>query len=103
MMISNFEKGGDNGRAECDSKYHSNESLIVSLPTIYYQHGLRCNDDVTIFYNNIGVSAIVIDECDCPQDTFVASQAVWEAFKIPKSAWGEIEVSWGFSERLVSG
>ncbi|XP_071714037.1 putative ripening-related protein 2 [Rutidosis leptorrhynchoides] len=84
MIISNFEKGGDSWRAECDSKYHSNESFTVSLPTKFYKHGQSCNQEVTIYYKNIVVSATMIDECDCSEFTIIASQAVWEALRFLK-------------------
>ncbi|KAI7749385.1 hypothetical protein M8C21_027619 [Ambrosia artemisiifolia] len=109
MTINNFEKGGDGGGpSECDNKYHSNDTPIVALSTGWYNKGNRCFKYVNIHYKGKSVKAKVVDECDstqgcddvhgfqppCRNNIVDGSKAVWEALGVPKSDWGEADITW---------
>ncbi|XP_071688701.1 putative ripening-related protein 2 [Rutidosis leptorrhynchoides] len=99
LTLNSFEKGGDGGGpSECDGHYHSNKDPIVALSTRWYNHGHRCFKHIKINYRDRSVRAKVVDECDstrgCKDDIVDASIAVWRALKVPKSQWGETEVTW---------
>ncbi|KAM0009744.1 putative RlpA-like domain superfamily, kiwellin [Helianthus debilis subsp. tardiflorus] len=109
MTINNFEKGGDGGGpSECDNKYHSNETPVVALSTGWYNKGKRCFKLINIHYKGKSVKAKVVDECDttqgcddehgyqppCRNNIVDGSKAVWEALGVPKSDWGEAEITW---------
>ncbi|KAJ0483866.1 putative RlpA-like domain superfamily, kiwellin [Helianthus annuus] len=109
MTINNFEEGGDGGGpSECDNKYHSNETPVVALSTGWYNKGKRCFKLINIHYKSKSVKAKVVDECDttqgcddehgyqppCRNNIVDGSKAVWEALGVPKSDWGEAEITW---------
>ena len=95
LTMNNFERGGSgsSGPSECDGKYHSNDTPIVALSTLWYAHGQRCGKYINIYYNDRSVQAKVVDECECT-DIVDASVAVWKALRVPKSQWGEAPVTW---------
>ncbi|KAL4567090.1 hypothetical protein LXL04_022663 [Taraxacum kok-saghyz] len=99
MTINSFEKGGSGGgAAECDGKYHSNNTPIVALSSRWYNHGKRCFKSINIYYKGRSVKATVVDECDssrgCANDIVDASVAVWNALAVSKGEWGETKVTW---------
>ncbi|KAK1418701.1 hypothetical protein QVD17_27847 [Tagetes erecta] len=109
MTINSFKKGGDGGApSECDNKYHSDNTPIVALSTGWYNKGQRCLKFINIHYKGKSIKAKVVDECDstlgcdadhgfqppCPNNVVDGSKAVWEALGVPKSEWGETEVTW---------
>ncbi|KAI3701196.1 hypothetical protein L2E82_45845 [Cichorium intybus] len=99
MTINSFEKGGSGGGpAECDGKFHSDNTPIVALSTPWYNHGKRCFKSINIHYKDRSVKATVVDECDCSRgcdtDIVDASKAVWNALSVPKSEWGLTKVTW---------
>ncbi|GJY62071.1 putative ripening-related protein 2 [Tanacetum coccineum] len=100
LTINNFEQhgSGSSGPAECDGKWHSNNTPIVALSSQWYAHGERCGKYINIYYNDRSVQAKVVDECDstrgCKDDIVDASAAVWKALSVPKSQWGETSVTW---------
>ncbi|CAL9165139.1 unnamed protein product, partial [Musa hybrid cultivar] len=65
MTIASFAKGGDGGGpAECDGRYHSDDQMLASLSTGWYDDGSRCNRSIRISGNGRSVLAKVVDECD---------------------------------------
>ncbi|PWA74653.1 rlpA-like double-psi beta-barrel domain-containing protein [Artemisia annua] len=109
LTINDFEEGGDGGGpAECDHKYHSNDTPVVALSTGWYNGGSRCHKFINVHYKGKSVKAKVVDECDstlgcdeehgyqppCPNNIVDGSKAVWEALGVPKSDWGEATVTW---------
>ncbi|PWA69530.1 rlpA-like double-psi beta-barrel domain-containing protein [Artemisia annua] len=93
LAITDYEQGGDSGPAACDGNYHSNDLPIVSLPPNWYNDGQNCFKNIIIYYQQISQGAIVIDESDA-DNTIVASEAIWRAFGIPESEWGDLDVTW---------
>ncbi|RRT60838.1 hypothetical protein B296_00022853 [Ensete ventricosum] len=57
MTIVTFAAGGD-------GQYHSDDQMLVSLSTGWYDGGSRCNKNITINANGRSVLAMVVDECD---------------------------------------
>ncbi|KAL4567094.1 hypothetical protein LXL04_022667 [Taraxacum kok-saghyz] len=109
LTINDFQKGGDGGGpAQCDEKYHSNDTPIVALSTGWYNNGKRCSKFINVHYKGKSVKAKVVDQCDstlgcdaehgyqppCPNNIVDGSKAVWKALGVPKSDWGEAEVTW---------
>ncbi|THU74481.1 hypothetical protein C4D60_Mb04t33840 [Musa balbisiana] len=108
MTIASFAKGGDGGGpAECDGRYHSDDQMLASLSTGWYDDGSRCNRSIRISGNGRSVLAKVVDECDsvygceadqsyppCPNNVIVASPAVWTALAIPEAQVGDYDVTW---------
>ncbi|KAI3693363.1 hypothetical protein L6452_33198 [Arctium lappa] len=99
MTINGFQKGeSGGGPAECDGKYHSDDTPIVALSTQWYNHGRRCFKSINIQYKDRSVKATVVDECDsnhgCKNNIVDASEAVWKALQVPKKEWGETQVTW---------
>ncbi|EYU32106.1 hypothetical protein ABFS82_02G161900 [Erythranthe guttata] len=109
LTLNSFEKGKDGGGpSECDSKYHSDDIPIVALSTGWFNNMKRCFRNVTIYGNGNSVSAMVVDECDstmgcdldhdyqppCNNNIVDASRAVWKALGVPKSQWGEMDITW---------
>ncbi|CAI9094039.1 OLC1v1029683C1 [Oldenlandia corymbosa var. corymbosa] len=109
LTINDFEKGGDGGGpSECDNKFHSNKIPVVALSTGWFNGRKRCHRNITIFGNGRSTKAMVVDECDstkgcdddhgfqppCRNHIVDASQAVWEALKVPKDNWGEMDIFW---------
>ncbi|PWA77367.1 rlpA-like double-psi beta-barrel domain-containing protein [Artemisia annua] len=95
LAITDYEEGGDSGPAACDGNYHSNDLPIVSLPPNLYNDGQNCFKYIVIYYQQINQVAIVMDESDA-DNTIVASEAVWRAFGIPESEWGDLDVTWSW-------
>ncbi|XP_077240729.1 putative ripening-related protein 2 [Tasmannia lanceolata] len=107
MTINSFANSGDIPSA-CDSKFHSDDEYIVALSTGWYDRGLRCLSNIKINANGRSVMAKVIDECDsvygcdydhdfqppCHYNVVDASPAVWKALGIPKSEFGEYDITW---------
>lgn len=99
LTLNGFEKGeSGGGPSECDGKYHSDDTPIVALSTRWYNHGQRCFKYININYKDKSVQAMVVDECDstrgCKDNIVDASKAVWKSLQVPKSQWGETEVTW---------
>ncbi|CAI0422513.1 unnamed protein product [Linum tenue] len=101
LTINGFQKGeSGGGPAECDGKFHPDDTLVVALSTPWYAHGQRCFRSITIQGpNGNSATARVVDECDvahagCKPDIVDASQAVWEALKVPHNQWGLMSVTW---------
>lgn len=99
LTLNSFENGGDGGGpSECDSQYHSDDTLVVALSTIWFNHKRRCSQSITIYGNGKKVDAKVVDECDstrgCRNNIVDASKAVWMALEVTKSNWGEMDIYW---------
>ena len=95
LTLNSFEKGGDGGAAsECDNKFHSDDTLIVALSTVYFNHKERCFKEITIFGNGRSVNAMVVDECKCGNNIVDGSSAVWKALGVPEKE-GEMDIFWG--------
>jgi len=109
LTLNSFGKGGDGGGpSECDSKFHSDKTLVVALSTGWFNNNKRCLKKITIFGNGRKVNALVVDECDstqgcdaehdfqppCPNNIVDGSAAVWKALGVPEKDWGEMEVFW---------
>ncbi|KAL8062674.1 hypothetical protein ABFX02_02G163100 [Erythranthe guttata] len=109
LTLNSFEKGKDGGGpSECDGNYHSDDIPIVALSTGWFNNMKRCFRNVTIYGNGNSVSAMVVDECDstmgcdldhdyqppCNNNIVDASRAVWKALGVPKSQWGEMDITW---------
>lgn len=99
LTLNSFEKGGSGGApSECDSKFHSDNTLVVALSTSQFMNRKRCLKSITIFGNGRKVNAVVVDECDsrkgCPNNVVDASKAVWEALGVPKKDWGRLNIFW---------
>ncbi|KAJ9556100.1 hypothetical protein OSB04_010714 [Centaurea solstitialis] len=99
MTINGFQEGeSGGGPAECDGKYHSDNTLIVALSSQWYNHGKRCFKSINIHYKDKSVKATVVDECDssrgCKNNIVDASKAVWKALQVPKKEWGLTQVTW---------
>ncbi|WOL07075.1 hypothetical protein Cni_G15811 [Canna indica] len=108
MIISSFAAGGDGGgAAECDGNFYTDDQMVVSMSTGWYDGGGRCHSNITIDANGRSVSAMVVDECDsvngcvpdenfqppCANNVIVASPLVWRALAIP-DAVGDYNVTW---------
>lgn len=109
LTLNSFEEGGDGGDPpSCDGSYHSNDTPVVALSTGWFDNESRCSKSITIYGNGNSVEAVVVDECDsnmgcdkphsyqppCGNNIVDASDAVWEALKVPESDWGELEIEW---------
>ncbi|XP_058085697.1 kiwellin-1-like [Magnolia sinica] len=111
LTINSFEKGGDGGApSECDNKYHKDDTPVVALSTGWFKANNqgRCLNKIIIHANGRNVEAMVVDECDstvgcdadhdyqppCPNNIVDASKAVWKALGVPKSDWGELDITW---------
>ncbi|CAL9089215.1 unnamed protein product [Musa textilis] len=107
MTIVSFAAGGDGGgAAACDGQYHSDDQMLVSLSTGWYDDGSRCNKNITVNANGRSVLAMVVDECDsvygceaeqnfqppCGNNIISASPAVWKALAIPEARIGYYDV-----------
>ncbi|KAA8520614.1 hypothetical protein F0562_014870 [Nyssa sinensis] len=103
LTINSFEEGGDGGGpSECDNKYHSDDTPVVSLSTGWFNKKKRCLNFITIHGNGKSVKAMVVDECDstmgcdadhdyqppCDNNIVDASKAVWKALGVPEKDWG---------------
>ncbi|XP_020183965.1 putative ripening-related protein 6 [Aegilops tauschii subsp. strangulata] len=100
MTVNGFERGEDGGGpAECDGKYHSDDDMLVALPTGLYQGGARCFKMIRITSAGTGrsVEAMVVDECDsrkgCKNNIVDTSKAVWKALGLDTNV-GEVPVTW---------
>ncbi|CAL9758014.1 unnamed protein product [Musa acuminata subsp. burmannicoides] len=108
MTIASFAQGGDGGGpAECDGRYHSDDQMLASLSTGWYDDGSRCNRSIRISGNGRSVLAKVVDECDsvygceadqsyppCSNNAIVASPAVRTALAITEAQVGDYDVTW---------
>ncbi|KAK6935381.1 hypothetical protein RJ641_035536 [Dillenia turbinata] len=107
LTLNGFEKGGDGGApAECDNRYHSDNTLVVALSTGWFNKKKRCHHNITIYGNGRKVDAMVVDECDstmgcdaphdyqppCDNNIVDASEAVWKALGVPKHDRGSLDV-----------
>lgn len=112
LTINSFQKGGDGGGpAECDNKYHSDNTPVVALSTGWFNNMRMCFQNITIHGNGRSVNAIVVDECDstvgcdaehdfqppCPHNIVDASKAVWKALRVPKHDRGELDIFWSLA------
>ncbi|XXG63922.1 hypothetical protein AAC387_Pa05g2006 [Persea americana] len=87
MTINSFAQGGDGGGpSECDSKYHSDNELVVALSTGWYNDRSRCLNNIRINANGRSVLAKVVDECD--------SVNGMEGTGVPKSQIGDYDITW---------
>jgi hypothetical protein len=71
MTLNGFQQGeGGGGPAACDGQYHSDEELIVSLSSEWFDGGARCGKQILIWYSsNFHIFATVVDECsDCDNE-----------------------------------
>ncbi|KAJ4774365.1 Ripening-related protein 3 [Rhynchospora pubera] len=108
LDVGGFSQGSDGGAAaECDGNFHSDNDLVVALPTGWYNGGRRCLKKIRINGNGKSVLAKVVDECDsvngctadqnyeppCPPDVINASPGVWNALGIPTSKM-EVPITW---------
>ncbi|KAA8520616.1 hypothetical protein F0562_014872 [Nyssa sinensis] len=109
LTINSFEEGGDGGGpSECDNKYHSDDTPVVSLSTGWFNKKKRCLYFITIHGNGKSVKAMVVDECDstmgcdadhdyqppCDNNIVDASKAVWKALGVPEKDWGGLDIFW---------
>ncbi|KAK9103598.1 hypothetical protein Sjap_020852 [Stephania japonica] len=109
LTLNGFGRGEDGGSpAECDGKFHSDDTPVVALSTGWFNKQKMCHKNITIRARGRRVSAIVVDECDstagcdkehdfqppCPNNIVDASRAVWKHLGVPKHDWGELHVTW---------
>nr|GEV44665.1 hypothetical protein [Tanacetum cinerariifolium] len=108
LTLNSFEEGGDGGaESQCDEQFHSDNELVVTLSTGWYEGGARCNRWITINGNGQSVKAMVVDECDsiagcdkehayqppCRYNVVDASKGVWEALGVSEENLGELEIT----------
>ncbi|XP_024517101.1 putative ripening-related protein 1 [Selaginella moellendorffii] len=112
LTVNDFQPGGDGGGAsECDSKFHSNNDLVVALSTGWFAKGKRCGRFVIIHApSGKSVRARVVDECDslrgcdaehgfyppCQPNLVDASPSVWRALGVSKNSdkFGWMDITW---------
>ena len=101
MTVNGFERGEDGGGpSECDGKYHSDDDMLVALPTGLYQGGARCFKMIRITSASTGRSAeaMVVDECDsrkgCKDNIVDTSKAVWKALGLDANADDAAAITW---------
>ncbi|KAK1632564.1 hypothetical protein QYE76_006879 [Lolium multiflorum] len=93
MTLNGFQQGeGGGGPAACDGQYHSDEDFIVSLSSEWFDGGARCGKQIRIEdSSNIGIVAMVVDECrDCDNEVG-ASAHIWRNFRLDPSL-GEVSI-----------
>lgn len=98
-----------NTTAECQNKTYTDNDVVVTLSTGWYNGGSRCMRNITINGNNgNSVTAQVVGECDsvhgcdadkgnsppCAENIVMASPAVWEQLGIPQSQSNELDITW---------
>lgn len=82
---------------------------MVALSTGWFKlnNNKRCLNYINIYGNGKSVQAKVVDECDstvgcdvehdyqlpCPNNIVDASRAVWRALGVPRSQWGDLDIS----------
>jgi hypothetical protein len=94
MTLNGFQQGeGGGGPAACDGQYHSDEELIVSLSSEWFDGGARCGKQILIWYSsNFHIFATVVDECSDCDNEVGASAHIWRNFNIDPSV-GEVTIN----------
>jgi hypothetical protein len=94
MTLNGFQQGeGGGGPAACDGQFHSDDELIVSLSSEWFDGGSRCGKKILIMdYTNLYVFATVVDECSGCVNEVGASAQVWRNFNLDPSV-GEASIN----------
>lgn len=107
LHVFETNKDGD-GPCECDNKFHTDDTPVVTLSTGWYNKGSRCLNNITITANGRSVVAMVVDECDstmgcdeehdyhppCANNIVGASKAIWKSLGVPHGQWGRLDITW---------
>lgn len=104
LTLNDFGRGGGEGPAECDGRFHPLPQRVVALSSGWYNNGKRCGKMIRIKAKN-GRSTVarVVDECDsicggshkqaCKNNVVDASESVWKDLRLNTDD-GEIPVTW---------